>query len=113
MLERYLVAKKESFVGGHCLDHLDAQRSRRPVPEALDQLRERAHPVTAGDRQKPALGEVLLLDRKHQPGALAQELAKIIEVCRGHGRSPANRRVSFVAISGSGSTAEQSPALVT
>ena len=52
-------------------------------------------------------------DGQHKAGALAQKLTQIFEVLRGHGRSPMKMRVSLAAISGNGSTAEQSPAFVT
>jgi len=50
---------------------------------------------------------------QHETGAVAQEFAQIVEVLRGHERSPVNSRVSFPAISGNGRTAEHSPAFVT
>ena len=111
MIERYLVAEEKGLVGGHRLDHLGAEWRGRPIFQPLDQLVERAHAVAARHRQEPAFGEILLLDRQHETGALAQELAQIVEVLRGHERSPVNRRVSLPAISGNGSTAEHRPAL--
>ena len=66
VVERYLVAEEKSLVGGHCLDHLSAQWSWRFIFQPVDQFVERGHAVAARDRKKPAFGQVLLLDRKHQ-----------------------------------------------
>src|ERR1035437_4793333 len=79
----------------------------------VDQLGETGQSVLARDRQQAAFGEVLLFGREHLTGALAQHLAQIVEVLRGHALSPANRRVRRGAISSSGSTAEQRPACAT
>ncbi len=62
-----LSRKKKCLVGGHCLDHLGAQWSGRPVFQSFDQFVKRGHAVSPRDRKKPAFGQVLLLDRQHQP----------------------------------------------
>src|ERR1019366_3535757 len=114
MLERDLVAEEERLVGGHRLDHFDGERRGGGGGFKLaDQLAETGQSVLARDRQQAAFGEVLLLGRQHQAGALAQQLAQIVEILRGHALSPANRRVRRGAISSSGSTAEQRPACAT
>src|SRR4029079_8542723 len=84
-----------------------------PIFQPIDQFVERAHVIAARNRQQTALGQILLLDRKHETGAVAQELAQTVEVLRGHQRYPVNSRVSFPAMSGNGRTAEHSPAFVT
>ena len=53
----------------------------------------------AGDRQQPALDQILLVGRQHEAGALLQQLAEIVVVERRHDRSPRNRRTIFGAIS--------------
>src|SRR6185437_1626619 len=113
MVERQLVAEEKSLVGGHRLDDLRREWNRRLGFQPFNQFIERGHAVAAGNRQKAALGEILLLGRQHQSRPLTQKLSQKIEVFRRHMRSPPNRRVNFPAISVSGRTAEQRPALVT
>ena len=88
-----------------------ASGERSAALELADQFGQGRDAVAARDRHQSAFGEILLLGRQHEAGALAQQLAQIVEILRRHARSPANRRVSRGAISLSGSTDEQSPAM--
>src|SRR5690349_20196260 len=113
MVERQLVAKEEGLVGGHRLDHLGDKRCRCFASQTVDELREIGHAVPARHRHQAAFRQILFFGSEHETGALAQQLAKIVEVLRGHERSPTNSRVNLAAMSDNGSTAEQRPALVT
>src|SRR6266545_870431 len=113
MLERNLVAEEERLVGHHRLDHLDHEGLGVRSPQTLHQLGQAAKPGLARQRQKPALDQILLVGRQHEPGPLPQQFSKMIVVERRHDRLPEKRRTTFGAIWSSGSTDEHRPALVT
>src|SRR5262249_22560766 len=79
----------------------------------LDEFGEVGHAVPARHRHQAAFSQILFFGSQHETGAFAQQLAEIVEILGGHERSPTKSRVSLAAMSGSGSTAEQRPALVT
>src|SRR3984893_1286438 len=113
MLERYLVAEEERFVGHHRFDDRGHQRLVVAEAERLHQIAEAGKAGLARDRQQPALDQILLFGRQHEAGAVLQAAAQIIVIMRRHVRPPANSRSILGAISLSGSTAEHNPACAT
>src|SRR6516162_25088 len=113
IVERDLVAEEERLVGGHRLDYGGHQRPVLAGAQRLYEIAEAREVRLARDRKEPAFNQVLLVGREHETRALLQAAPQIVVIERGHGRTPANSRNIFGAISGSGNTAEHRPACAT
>ena len=87
-VERDLVAEEERLVGRHRLDDLDDERLGAGALELLDEPAEPVHAGLAGDRQQPALDQILLVGGQREPGPLLEQLAQIIVIEWSHARSP-------------------------
>src|SRR5712664_1776781 len=109
MIERNLVAKKEGFVGGHCLDHLRRQRLGASL-HLRNEFGDSGQANPSRERDQSAFDQILLVGRQVQSGALFQKLTQKLIVQRRHERSPAKTRTSFDAIWLSGRMAAQMPA---
>ena len=88
MLERYLVAEEERFVGHHRFDDRGHQRIVVAKAERLHEIAEAGQAGLARDRQQPALDQILLLGRQHEARAFLQAAAQIIVIKRRHARAP-------------------------